>query len=221
MWRFVDGLIGNRSPKPFRAQREDEAELRTAITLRAASEDAGAARPEFVDTLRTRLAEQLAEPDARRGRTRRRFVQAMSAAAAAMAAGFGLDRFLLRGASQAPPVAAQQTVTPDTGEWRAVAASTDLPDGGVRPFDLGSVNGFVQRTGGRLLAVSGVCTHLGCRLTLNAPQRQLNCPCHNASFAVTGEVLHHYLPIELRPLPRLPVREVDGVVQVYAPPQQA
>jgi nitrite reductase/ring-hydroxylating ferredoxin subunit len=100
---------------------------------------------------------------------------------------------------------------------RAVAASGELPDGGVRAFDFGSVSGFVARSGGRLRAVSGVCTHLGCRLMLDAPAHQLRCPCHTASFALTGEVLHHELPISLRPLPLLPVRETDGVVEVFAP----
>ena len=74
--------------------------------------------------------------------------------------------------------------------------------------------------GARLRAVSGVCTHQGCALVLDRAARQLDyhCPCHNSAFAVTGEVLHHQLPIHLAALPRIAVREADGQVQVYVPP---
>jgi Rieske Fe-S protein len=69
--------------------------------------------------------------------------------------------------------------------------------------------------------VSGVCTHLYCKLALDAPARQLKCPCHGAAFALDGAVLHHRLPITLRALPKLIVRESGGVVQVFAPPRPA
>jgi Rieske Fe-S protein len=88
----------------------------------------------------------------------------------------------------------------------------------VHGFDLGSVIGFVAREHGQLGAVSGVCTHLGCRLALNAAARRLDCPCHNASFALSGQLLHYQLAYPPRPLPHLPVREVDGRVEIYAPP---
>lgn len=61
-----------------------------------------------------------------------------------------------------PPT--QGELEPNAGTWRAVGASVDLPDGGAIAFDLGSVNGFVHRTGAKLEAVSGVCTHQGCKL---------------------------------------------------------
>ncbi len=215
--RYVKDLLRHRRPRPFRAEAPDAAELRAAIALRAAGPDAGAPSEEFVEGLHRRLtAEFGTNAAAAPGRTgsRRRFVQVTSVAAASAALGVGLDRVLSDG--QAPPPTAE-TVLPDNGEWRAVVAGKDLPDGGVRPFDLGTVVGFVRRAGGQLRAVSGTCTHLGCRLTLDAPARQLNCPCHNAAFAVDGAVLHHRLPIALPPLPQLLVRESDGVVQVYVP----
>lgn len=84
-------------------------------------------------------------------------------------------------------------------------------------FDLGTVTGFVRRTNGQVAAVSGACTHLGCQLNLAPSRKQLDCPCHGASFAVTGAVLNHRLPINLPPLPAFAVREMDGVIQVFAP----
>ena len=99
-----------------------------------------------------------------------------------------------------------------------VAASSDVPDGVMHPFDLGSVNGFVRRVDGKPEAVSGVCTHQGCRLWFDAADDRLNCPCHTTSFAPSGQVLTHQLPIAPKPLPKLMVREVNGVIEVFAPP---
>jgi nitrite reductase/ring-hydroxylating ferredoxin subunit len=218
--RFVNDLLRRRRPRPFRIEPGDEAELRAAIMLRAAGPDAGPVDSGFVEDLHRRLDARLAggAPDgpARDG-SRRRFVQIGSVAAASATLGVAVDRLLADGqpATQAP--ATDQTIVPDAGEWRAVVAGRDLPEGGVRQFDLGTVVGFVERAGGRLRAVSGTCTHLGCKLTLDAPARQLNCPCHNAAFAVDGTVLHHRLPIALAPLPHLLVRESEGVVQIFVP----
>jgi cytochrome b6-f complex iron-sulfur subunit len=140
--------------------------------------------------------------------------------------GVGVDRTLITGGQdgagdgqQAAPAA--QTLTPSVGDWRTVAASEELPDGAVRAFDLTSLVGFVQRTDGVVQAVSGTCTHQGCRLLLDAAARRLNCPCHRTAFAVDGELLTHELPVAPAPLPQIATREVNGAVQVYAPPPTA
>jgi nitrite reductase/ring-hydroxylating ferredoxin subunit len=111
-----------------------------------------------------------------------------------------------------------QTLTPSVGDWRTIAASEELPDGAVRAFDLTSLVGFVQRTDGVAQAVSGTCTHQGCRLLLDAASRRLNCPCHRTAIAVDGQLLTHELPVAPAPLPHIATREVNGAVQVYAPP---
>jgi Rieske Fe-S protein len=63
-----------------------------------------------------------------------------------------------------------------------------------------------------------VCTHQGCRLWFDAPDDRLRCPCHSTAFSTEGQVLTHQLPIAPKPLPKLDVREVNGVVEVFAPP---
>jgi cytochrome b6-f complex iron-sulfur subunit len=220
---YVDDLLGGRRPRPFRADDDEAADIRTAIRLRAARPGSGAPSEEFVTGLHRRLAAEFAtdaDPSAaRRGTTRRRVVQLTSATAAAAAAagvagGVTLDR-ALTGVPTA--VAGGTTLSPNTGTWHTVAATADLTDGAVRAFDLGSVNGFVERTSGRLRAVSGVCTHLGCRLMLDGPARELTCPCHMAAFALTGKLVRHQLKTPPPALPRLPVREIDGAVQIFAP----
>ncbi len=109
------------------------------------------------------------------------------------------------------------TLAPEDGVWRTVAASAGLPDGGVQAFDVGTVIGFIERDGQTLRAVSGVCTHLGCRLAYEPGPRELVCPCHRAAFALTGKLERHELTVAPKPLPNLHARELDGVVQVYAP----
>jgi cytochrome b6-f complex iron-sulfur subunit len=230
--RFVADLLRGRRPRRVRVQDSEVAELRAAITLRAARPGAGAPREEFVTDLHRRLAAELARdeqkqdplssahPRAAVAHGRRRFVQTASIAASAAAIGAGVDHVLTR-PSPAPgggDASEEQSLTPNTEQWRTVTASADLPEGGAQGFDLGTVIGFVARSEGQLGAVSGVCTHLGCRLALDAAARRLDCPCHNASFALGGQLLHHQLADAPRALPHLQVREVDGTVQVFAPP---
>jgi cytochrome b6-f complex iron-sulfur subunit len=236
--RFVEDLLRGKRPKSFRAEEPDLAELRTAITLRAARPGSGAPSAEFVTKLHERLSAEHAEteragaerigakPDPATGQavhgTRRRFVLATAIAAAAAAIGAGLDHIFTRRSPAEPGTQrAGGTLTPTVGAWRTVAASADLPEGGVRAFDLGTVVGFVRRTGGLVHAVSGTCTHQGCRLLLDMAARRLDCPCHNAAFAVTGELVSHELPVTPMPLPQFATREVDGTVQVFAPPAGA
>ncbi|GAB3147904.1 Rieske (2Fe-2S) protein [Amycolatopsis stemonae] len=219
--RFVKDLLRRRRPRPFEAGPGDEAELRTAVLLRAARPGGAAAGEEFVAALHRRLAQELGDPAPARGGTRRRFIQVSSAAAVAAAAGAGVEYLVTSGAEPAAAPPEEETLRPENGQWRAVVAAHDLPEGGVLPFDFGAVAGFVQRSGGQVRAVSATCTHLGCRLNLDAPARRLDCPCHRTSFAVDGAVLMHQLPVTPPPLPHLVVREAGGVVEVLVPPEGA
>ena len=178
-------------------------------------------RAEFVDALQQRLAADLDDPPgldlpqlrtAAWGLGRRGLLVGGAAVAAASAAvGVLVDRTLLQVRGGEAP----ETLTPTSGDWRTVVAGDQLPEGGVHAFDLGAVVGFVARTDGVAAAVSGICTHQGCRLLLDAPSRQLDCPCHRTVFAVTGELVAHQLPVPPAPLPHIATREVDGAVQVY------
>jgi cytochrome b6-f complex iron-sulfur subunit len=228
--RYLDDLLAGRRPRPFRATQADAEELRVALELRAARPDADVPREGFVDELHRRLAAEL-EPTAPEPTTlepapesvrppsslvgRRRLLlqgAGLAAASAAVGAGVGV------GVDQAVRGSASEsgTLNPTAGAWQTVAASTELPEGAVRAFDLGTVAGFVHRADGAVRAVSGSCTHQGCRLRLDAA-RNLDCPCHTTVFAPSGELITHQLPIAPRPLPQFATREVDGAVQVYAP----
>jgi nitrite reductase/ring-hydroxylating ferredoxin subunit len=220
--RYVDDLLRGRRPKPFAPDDFEAAQIRTAIELRAArqgSDVVDAPRQEFLSDLHRRLAEQMSgtPPEAAPtpNTTRRQVLVGTSAAAAAAVAAVSIDRAVMGSPAEAPAVAGH--LTPNDGSWQRVAASSDVPDGTMHPFDLGSINGFVRRVDGKPEAISGVCTHQGCRLWFDALDDRLRCPCHSTSFSPTGQVLTHQLPIAPKPLPTLMVREVDGVIEVFAP----
>jgi Rieske Fe-S protein len=42
---------------------------------------------------------------------------------------------------------------------------------------------------GRLHAVSGRCTHLGCLVAWNTAERTWDCPCHGSRFTHDGKVI--------------------------------
>ncbi|MFC0546122.1 Rieske (2Fe-2S) protein [Kutzneria chonburiensis] len=215
--RFVDDLLGQRRPRPFQADEEDEAVVRTAVELAAARPGADEPSPEFVSQLRDRVTGD-SQPRAHTSR-RRRVLQVAAAAAGAFTVGIVADRAVASGGDTTPVVAAPETeIMPTHGTWATVAASTDLVEGAVREFDLGAVVGVVQRTSGRLRAVSSVCTHMACRLGLNDKRDTLVCPCHGATFSVAGQPVRNLRSADPLPaLPRLAVREFEGSIQIYCP----
>ena len=222
--RYVDDLLRGRRPQPFRPDDFEAAQIRTAIDLQAARLGSDAPRREFLTDLRHRLAAQLdgaTQPVRNAGATRRHVIVGTSAAAAATVAAVSIDRAVLNAGQVADGNNNYNSaeLTPNTGRWQRVAASADVPEGVMHPFDLGSVVGFVRRVDGKPEAVSGVCTHQGCRLWFDAPDDRLRCPCHSTSFSPAGQVLTHQLPITPKPLPTLMVREQGGVIEVFVPPR--
>lgn len=226
---YVERLLSRRRPEPFSPTEDELAMARTAIDLLATSPDADGPREEFVADLRARIAAQddaprpaPARPSSWRTPGRRRVLTATALTAAGAAAGIGVNDLLtVQPAAVAAAPAATATddaITPARGIWQNVVAAADLPEGGVLSFDLGAVTGFVRRVSGRVQAISAICTHQGCRLDLTPARDQLACPCHGATFALTGQSLTHPRSTRaLPPLPRLAVRESDGHIQIYAP----
>jgi cytochrome b6-f complex iron-sulfur subunit len=229
--RYIDRLLRQKRPGSFAPSDEEAALVKAAIELKAADPEAAAPRPEFVNALRERLANSEAGPapstapstTAGAHHAPRRWMLAAGAlTATGVAAGAVAERLLGPADAAGTPAAAPRdtVISPTAGAWQTVTTSAELTSTSVIPFDLGSVNGFLYRAGGRVRAVSGTCTHQACRLGLDAPRDILVCPCHGATFTLAGANLAHPNRTNgpLPALPRLLVREQDGHVQIYAPP---
>jgi Rieske Fe-S protein len=108
-------------------------------------------------------------------------------------------------------------LAPSEGAWVPVGSVSDVSEGSAKRFTTAAVVGFVSEHDGKLLAVSGACTHLGCLLQPNAPAGRLDCPCHRTSFGYDGRVLFSQLDTAPPPLPRIQARRSAGAVEVFVP----
>lgn len=74
------------------------------------------------------------------------------------------------------------------------------------------VSVYVLSTDGRTyIAMSNICTHLGCHIRWIAEQNHFFCPCHNGVFDVQGNVVSGPPP---RPLSRYDVKVEEGQLLV-------
>jgi menaquinol-cytochrome c reductase iron-sulfur subunit len=72
------------------------------------------------------------------------------------------------------------------------------------------ISAFVLTEDGQnYVAMSNVCTHLGCRVRWIADQEQFFCPCHNGVFGKDGVVISGPPP---RALDRFETKIEDGVL---------
>ena len=228
--KSIDDLLAGRPPKPFTPSDFEAAQLATAIDLAAARDGADEPRAEFLTGLKGRLTQEMSgersdvtvpAPARSPSSTRRQVMVGTAAAATAAVASVAVDRLLFPARIGQDQVAqGDAEMVPTDGSWQTVADSSALPEGAVHSFDLGSVSGFVRRTEGRVEAVSGTCTHQGCKLWFDQSADRLRCPCHSTSFSPAGQVITHALPIAPKPLPHFEVRERGGVIEVLAPPSQ-
>jgi menaquinol-cytochrome c reductase iron-sulfur subunit len=70
---------------------------------------------------------------------------------------------------------------------------------------------LLTEDGRDFVAMSNICTHLGCRVRWIADQSQFFCPCHNAIFDKEGNVLQGPPP---GPLDRFEVRVEEGTLYI-------
>jgi Rieske Fe-S protein len=189
--------------------------LRAAIELNAARPAADLPSDDFVASLRRQLSEEQKPP--RTGVSRRALLTGAGAVAAgAIAAGVvGVvaDRTLLEPHHDDT----QSALEPDRGTWVRVAGRSDLADSAAHQFETATAVGFVSQSNGKLIAVSGACTHQGCLLQANRAEGRLDCPCHRTSFDYSGDVLFSQLASMPAPLPRLSVRGQGDNVEVLLP----
>ncbi|AJE03196.1 QcrA and Rieske domain-containing protein [Geobacter pickeringii] len=103
---------------------------------------------------------------------------------------------------------------PSTGSEGAKVSfpETDIPPDGAKFFDYRGSTGVVIRTRqGQLLALSAICTHLGCIVQWEKEKQDFLCPCHAGRYSPEGTVIAGPPP---RPLAKLPFVVVNGVITV-------
>jgi cytochrome b6-f complex iron-sulfur subunit len=215
--RFVDDLLHGRRPRRFAASQE-EAEAMTAAS-NLVSARAGADLPDkaALDRIHGKLSAALDEsPVVERHITRRVMLRTFGTAAAAVVVGVALDEVVSqRGKSPEPGGNASTVLKPDAGAWRPVAAVTQLPAGHAMTVSTGSVDAVIVNDAGAISAVSGVCTHLGCKLQPDDVSQKLNCPCHQTAFGWSGKVLYYRLKTAPANLPQIPSRINDGQIELF------
>lgn len=72
--------------------------------------------------------------------------------------------------------------------FKSAGSLSDIPPGTVMPFRSGRFY-LIRLDDGGFMAVSMVCSHLGCTVNWDASQQVFKCPCHASSFDKLGNVI--------------------------------
>jgi nitrite reductase/ring-hydroxylating ferredoxin subunit len=239
---YLDSLLEGGRPAPDQVAADEAAMARLAAELAAAGNPAGGnADLAFVEQLRLRMRDADAGISSVQGwtlaagaplhrvrLTRRDLLRVGLGAAAGLAAGAGAIS-ILRPSAPTPLIGNGRPLVRD-GEWVAVATLADLPEGGALRFSTVAFDGYVVNDAGTIRALSSVCTHMGCTLAYRERWQDLRCPCHGASFNLSGELANgsgawsagsgyagdaQAYPIDLPPLVRPEVKVSGDDVLVW------
>lgn len=245
---YLESLLGGGRPSPESVGDGDEAEMaRLAAELAAAGAATDAdPDPAFLDQLRRRMREadtgiaavrmpppvrEAAAPGgtARWRISRRSLLQVGLGTAAGLAAG-GIGALLRPRQDSTAPVGQDATLVSGPGYWVEVARLDELPEGSALRFTTVAFDGFVVNDAGTVRALSSACTHMGCTLAFRPDWHDLRCPCHGASFDLSGRLANgrtawrreggypgdaRAYPVELADLPRPEVKVEDGRIWVW------
>lgn len=135
----------------------------------------------------------------KRNISRRKFIGYLISALVAIEAGW----ILLKSSGRKPQNKKAQDLI-DAGEIDSFHTNQ------IYPFTSGRFN-LVRYTDGTFMALSTVCTHLGCIVNTNTDKSGFTCPCHSSSFDKHGEVL---ASPATRPLDTYPIIFKDNHVWV-------
>jgi cytochrome b6-f complex iron-sulfur subunit len=88
----------------------------------------------------------------------------------------------------------------------------EVPEGEAKFFEFAGASAvLVRKRGGGLVALSAVCTHLGCIVQWEKEQQDFLCPCHGGHYTAEGTVTAGPPP---RPLARLPFTVENGTITI-------
>jgi cytochrome b6-f complex iron-sulfur subunit len=95
---------------------------------------------------------------------------------------------------------------------KIVISEKDVPEGDAKFFEYaGSSAVLVRKRGGELVALSAVCTHLGCIVQWEKDKQDFLCPCHAGHYTPDGVVTAGPPP---KPLSKLPFVVANGAITV-------
>ena len=213
---FVEDLLRGRRPRRFAATDEELKAMQAAAGLAASRIGADLPSKEALDRIRLKLARRMDDNVILEPRfSRRAWLRTAGAAAAAVLTGVVIDEVLGGPGTASSGVAGVPVLMPDGGQWRPVAALSDLPEGHARAVSTGAVEAVIVNDAGSVHALSGVCTHLGCRLQPDDSARKLDCPCHQTAFSWSGKVLYYRLKQSPADLPRIQSRVREGQIELF------
>ena len=120
-------------------------------------------------------------------------------ALAAAAVGWPVFRYVAPGSSRE---AAGKDVIPEK----------EIAEGEAKFFEYaGSSAVLVRKKDGNLVALSAVCTHLGCIVQWQKDKQDFLCPCHAGHYSADGIVTAGPPP---KPLPKIPFSVAGGNITV-------
>ncbi len=208
---YLDSLSRSNAPRREAAVPADAILRAVAAQLRLVQDGAGEPDPAFLERLEKQVRAAQGQPAQglpKRSRLSRvgflRAAAGVAAAAGLAGAGYEADEIQRRLRQPKDLVAGE-------GHWYDIAAVDEVASGQMRAFTAGGVLGYLINDGGRLHAVSAICTHMGCRLKPEQGAFGLRCLCHDSRFNPDGRVLSGLAP---DPLPHIALR-IDGG-RVYA-----
>jgi len=98
------------------------------------------------------------------------------------------------------------------GAEKVVFAVNELPEGEAKFFQYaGSSAVLVKTKAGNFVALSAVCTHLGCIVQWEKDKQDFLCPCHAGHYSAEGAVLSGPPP---KPLAKIPFTLAEGKITV-------
>lgn len=96
-------------------------------------------------------------------------------------------------------------------EMKEVGLENEIPVGGSKKVILAGSALLLVRLPDGFRAFSAICTHLGCIVEWDGPNREILCPCHAGVFDAEGRMVSGPPP---RPLPTYKVTVMDGKIYV-------
>lgn len=207
---WVSRLRSGRAPRPLGDPEVRRAAAVAALLHAAFLREAGPSA-HFVQRIYTRF--HRARPD-------------LAGMAPPRSPGIIRRHLLLAGLGGGAALAAGVAVAAVLGPWRRVGAGAALlgwirvgpldrfPAGTVSPVMAGNAFVFVVGHADGPVALSGLCTDVGCPLAYSQRENRLVCPCHGAVFTLAGAMVPGTYWSSLPPLSHVPLRVEDGWVQL-------